>query len=304
MTRPPFPLVWDNTMRSSFISCPRKFAWEFLEHWKPAAPSVHLHAGAAWAKGLEVCRKTFYVDKLSAEDSEAAGLQALLEAYGSFECPADSAKSRERLAEAFVFYFQQYPLASDPAQPYVGRTGPMIEFSFCLPLSDTLLHPETGDPILFAGRADMVATFAGAVTIYDDKTTSQLGASWAGQWDMREQFTGYAWAASHFGIPAQQVLVRGIGILKTKLTTQQAISYRAEWRLDQWHTQIQRDIRRAISLWEEGYWDYNGADACSAYGGCIFKQPCQSTNPEPWLSTYFVRRRWDPVSRTEEESAS
>ena len=58
--RPPFPLVWDNTMRTSYIACGRKFAWEFLEHYKTINPSVHLHAGAAWAKALEVLRAAYY----------------------------------------------------------------------------------------------------------------------------------------------------------------------------------------------------------------------------------------------------
>lgn len=302
MTRPPFPLVWDNTMRSLFVSCPRKWAWESLHHFKPRTPNINLHAGAAWAKALEVAREAFYCLGDSSEVAIEKGLAALVKAYGNFECPPESPKSLNRLAEALVFYFDSYPLATDPAQPYVGKTGkPMIEFSFALPLDETLLHPETGEPLIYAGRADMVATYAGAVSIYDDKTTTSLGASWADQWDMRAQFTGYAWAALNYGIPVTQVLVRGIGILKTKLTTQQALSYRSEWRIERWHTQVVRDLTRAIQAWKEGYFDYNESDACSAYGGCIFKQPCQSQNPEPWLETNFIRRRWDPVARTEEE---
>jgi len=38
---------------------------------------------------------------------------------------------------------------------------------------------------------DMIVDFAGGRYGEDDKTTSSLGASWAKQWDMRSQFTGY-----------------------------------------------------------------------------------------------------------------
>ena len=35
----------------------------------------------------------------------------------------------------------------------------MVEFSFALPIdAKEILHPETGEPIIYAGRADMVAT--------------------------------------------------------------------------------------------------------------------------------------------------
>lgn len=300
MTRPPFPLVWDNTMRSSFVSCPQKFQWEFLHHHKPIRLSIHLHTGAAWAKALEVARMAFYVGKESPEAAQAAGLAALIRAYGDFECPPDSAKSLSRLSEAFVYYFLNFPLETDPAQPFMGPNGPMIEFSFALPLDEGLLHPETGDPIIYAGRTDMIATYAGAVSIYDDKTTQSIGASWADQWDMRSQFTGYCWGALQFGIPVTQVLVRGLGILKTKFSHAEALSFREPWRIERWHSQVVRDIRNAMKMWESGIWDTNEAESCSSYGGCLFKQPCSSQDPSPWLEANFIKRKWDPVHRTEE----
>ncbi len=72
--------------------------------------------------------------------------------------------------------------------------------------------------------------------------------------------------------------------------------------IDTWHAQAIRDIRRAIACWEEGYWDVNLADGCSAFGGCLFQQPCMSADPEPWLTggNYAVRI-WDPLLREEKE---
>lgn len=299
MDKPDFPLVWDNTMRVQFITCPRKFAWEFLDHYKPKAPNVHLHAGAAFAKGLEVARRAFYSE--GKEDAEAVrlGLEALLHAYGSFQCPPESAKSLNRMAEAYIYYMTVFPMPIDPVQPYIGAHGPMIEFSFAIPLSPDLLHPVTGEPIIYAGRADMIATYAGALSIYDDKTTSSLGPSWGQSWDMRSQFTGYTWAAQEYGIPVTQVVVRGISILKSKLDHAQAISSRSAFRVERWHGQVVRDIQRAIDAWKEGYWDYNEADACSTFSGCLFKQPCMSQDPSPWLEMYFEKRKWDPVHREE-----
>jgi hypothetical protein len=178
----------------------------------------------------------------------------------------------------------------------------MVEFSFASPLDPDLLHPETGEPLIYTGRADMIATYAGALSIYDDKTTSALGATWAEQWDRRAQFTGYTWAARSYNIPVSQVVVRGIAILKTDIKHAQAITLRTDHHIAEWHEQAVRDIRRAIQCWKEGYWDLNLSDACSSYGGCMFKQPCTSSNPEPWLTggNYAVRI-WNPLTREETE---
>lgn len=304
LERPPFPTVFDNSMRSAFIECPRKAYWEYFHHFKPGGEgNIHLHAGKAWASALEAARMAFYADGLSAITAQALGLQTLITEYGSFQAPergSGASKSLDRLIEAFSYYFSAFPLATDPVQPYIGRSGkPMVEFSFALPLADDLLHPETGEPIIYAGRADMVATYAGSLSIYDDKTTSSLGATWANQWNRRAQFTAYSWAAREYGIPVSQVVVRGIAILKTSINHAQAITIRTPHHISEWHTQMVRDIRRAIRCWEEGYFDVNISDGCSHFGGCAYLQPCMSNNPEPWLEGQFIRKVWDPVARSE-----
>lgn len=302
--RPPFPLVFNESLRSAFVSCPRAAFWEFFEHWKSPFPNVHLHAGKAWASALEAARLAFYVEGFTPKQAQAIGLETLVREYGDFIPPdrgSGAAKSLDRLIEAFTYYFLAFPIETDPAQPHILPNGkPMVEFNFALPISPDLLHPETGDPILFAGRADMVARFAGALTIYDDKTTSALGGTWAQQWNRRSQFTAYTWAAHQYNIPVTQVLVRGIAILKTTINHAQAIPVRTQHHVDEWHKQIIRDIRRAIACWEEGYFDVNLSDSCSSFGGCMFQQPCMSNNPEPWLAGgNFQRRVFDPITRTE-----
>jgi len=298
MSRPPFPQTLDSTFMAAFKSCPQKANLEFVQHWKLRDQSVHLHAGAAYASGMEAARTAYYIDGLNAEDSVATGLQALLTAYGNFECPPDSAKSAERMAGALEFYFSRYRLGEDKATPMTlpgGKRG--IEFSFLEPLD--ILHPETGDPILYSGRMDMMCDFEGMKLGEDDKTASQLGASWPRQWDLRSQFTGYVWGARRAGIILNGFLVRGVSILKTKYDTLEAITYRPDWQIDRWEQQLTRDIKRLIAAWEEGYYDYNLDHACAEYGGCPFRSVCQMRDPTNLLSQQFERRRWDPVARTE-----
>jgi len=298
MTRPPFPRVLDNTIVTAFLSCPQKCKLEFFDHWKPREPNVHLHAGAAYAHGLEIARKAFFIEELPHEECVARGVQALLEAYGDFDCPDDSPKSALRMAGALEFYFDRYPMDNDKAIPMHlpgGKRG--IEFSFLEPLE--ILHPETQEPLLYSGRMDMMVDYDNMHLGEDDKTASQLGASWPRQWDLRSQFTGYVWGASRTGIKLDGFLIRGVSILKTKYDTLQAITYRPAWQIDRWYEQLHRNLARMIAAWEEGYFDWNLDHACMDYGGCVFRGVCQMREPEPLLLQQFQRRRWDPVLREE-----
>ncbi len=298
MTRPPFPKVLDSTILAAFKSCEQKAYLEFVQHHKIISGSVHLVAGAAYAAGQEATRLAFYADHKDPEESLILGVAECLKHYGAFECPSDSPKSAERTAGALEYYYSHYRLGDDKATPLVlpgGKLG--IEFSFLEPLDAT--HPESGDPLLYSGRMDMMVDFDGMKLGLDDKTTSQLGASWPRQWDLRSQFTGYTWGAGRAGIKLDGFLVRGVSILKTKYDTLQAITYRPQWMIDRWYEQLLIDIGKMKVAWETGRWGWNLDHACAEYGGCIFRGVCQMKDPAPLLAQQFERRKWDPVARTE-----
>lgn len=312
-----FPHTVDSTMLAAFRSCPQKFFRTYIQHWKPKAESVHLVAGKAFASGIEAARRAYFEGQAeepvegeegktqwvaceagNRELAENIGVRALIKSYGNFQCPSDSAKSLERTAGALEFYYANYPLGADGATPLTfasGRRG--IEFSFAEPLP--IVHPVSGDPILYTGRLDMVGEFSGGIYGFDEKTASQLGVSWSRQWDLRSQFTGYCWALRQNGINAQGVIVRGVSILKTKYDTQQAITYRAPWEVDRWLEQVLHDLERMKRMWADGWWDYNLDHACSEYGGCSLTQICKSQDPSTWLPMYFEQKVWDPLERRE-----
>jgi hypothetical protein len=293
-----FPHFFDSTMLESFRSCRQKMFLSYIEHWKSKKKSVHHVAGGAYAAGLEAARKAFYVEKIDSDASIKLGLDKLIEVYGDFQPDDRSNKSLCRMIEAFKFYFEQYSFESDLVQPHIFKNGESpIEFGFSEPLD--VLHPVTQKPILFVGRADMIATYAGGLYCFDDKTTSSLGASWAKQWDMRGQFTGYQWAAKKIGLNLKGTVVRGVSILKTKCDTMQILTYRSAHEIEIWHKQTLRDIRAAIECWRDGYWDYSLGHACAEWGACSFTDICKSSKPQDWLPVKFEQRVWNPVDRDE-----
>jgi hypothetical protein len=298
--KPDFPLVWDNSMRSALVDCPQAFWWSYGYGYRSLAPSVHLHAGKAWASALETLRLSYYTLGFTPDDALQAAMETLIKEYGTFECPPYESKTLPRMLEALAYYTTAFPLATDPVQPYEGKNGAMIEFDFALPLDiDRVRHPVTDEPIIYSGRTDMIATYAGALSIYDDKTTKALGATWGKQWQRRSQFSGYSWAAHEMGIRAQQIIVRGIAIKKTEIDHAQVILNRLDYQRAEWHEQCVRDILRAIAMWKENRWDKNLGDTCSAYSGCMFLTPCGAKDPEPWLKSNYQIKLWNPITREE-----
>ena len=298
---PPFPTVIDNSLVEAFIQCPTKCFNEYFSHWKLRTPNVHLHAGGAYAHGMEAARLAFFRDGVGETEAIARGMKALIEFYGDFECPPESGKSLEGVLGAFQFYHDRYPMSKDSATPMKlagGKIG--VEFNFVEPLD--VDHPETGAPLLYTGRFDGLMDYQSSVFGLDDKTTTQLGAGWARKWDLRSQFTGYCWGARKARIPIVGFLVRGVSILKTKFDTQQAITYRQDWQIDEWYENLtQRILPRMIEMWGSHHWTMALGDACEAYGGCPFRPVClaEPSNRISWLETKFERRAWDPVTRKE-----
>lgn len=292
----PFPHLWDSTLLATWRSCHHKFQLSAIEQWSRLGTSIHLHAGGAFAAGLEATRLA-YVNGASPAEAIFAGVDALTVAYGDAD-PQGTAKSLDRMLGALEYYFLNYPLQTDPCKIITLADKPAIEWSFALPLP--ILHPDSGDPLIFCGRTDAVVNYAGGTYPLDDKTTSQLGASWQSQWPLRGQFLGYVWALRQLGIPASGAIVRGVSILKTKYDTQQAIVSVPRWLSDEWYEDTLAEIREAVRLYQSSErFRKNFSEACNEYSGCQFKQVCTLSSPEEWLSTYFERREWNPLTREE-----
>ena len=293
-----FPEVIDNSMRSAFVACPQRFMWSSLRKLRPVGGNVHLHAGATFAKALEVGRRSFFEEGKPAAQAMADALRGAYEHWGSFEVPEGREnKSIENLALALDGYFEQYPLERDPVKPFITPTGKAaVEFSGAFPLD--INHPETNNPLLMAFRFDTLGVYNDSLFVVDEKTASQLGQSWANNWTLDSQFTTYCAGARSFGYPVAGAIVRGIGLLKTKITHQQCIIYRPDWVIDRWLAQLHRDVKRMIACWKEGYFDYAlDKSACASYGGCAFVRLCDSPNPENWIDQYYEHNDWDPLHK-------
>lgn len=300
-TKLPFPSVLDSTMLSAYTVCPQYFFRSYINRLRlKSISSIHLHTGGALASALCEARLAFYQHGDSREVAEAKGLAKLWKEYGTPQTDEYTTKTWDRVTAAYEYYLDQFPLGKDLAP--VDLSGkPAVECSFSIPI-EGISHPQTGDPIIIAGRYDMLGMLPnGSLWCVDEKTTSRMGSRWAEQWDLRAQFRCYQWAARQHGFAVDGLLVRGICILKNEIRHGEKYVYWREWCEDRWLFEIQDRLRRMISDWERGYWPYALGDACQAFSGCPFRTLCESPQPDNWLHMYETND-WDPLRISVEEN--
>lgn len=306
-----FPAVLDDTILAKYGQCPWKANLSECLHYKAKDKSTHLIAGGAYAAGLEALRLSFYVRKEPLPIARGHAAAAAIREYGDHETDDKYPnKSLDRVLSALDYYCKWRNPATDIYKPMTfSGDVPGIEFNFAVeiphPNGGPIPHPVTGDPLLFTGRSDAVLQNPdGALFLLDDKTESQLGATWQQKWRLRSQFTGYFWAARQLGIPITAILIRGMCFyraIQSKTGTffhgKEATSTRTEHDCQVWLSTTQQRILRFIRDWEENQWELALGDACNAYGGCQFKHICTSKQPELWLNQDFRRARWNPLKR-------
>lgn len=298
--RPDLPQHFDSTMRSCFVSCPQKFKLEFMHGFRPPGTSVDLHAGGCFAKAIETVYHGVWVDGNDTATALRRALAVYLIEWGDYEPPPhkNTAKTKDRVWEAVEAYFEKYPPREDHVQPYFSADGkPSFEYSFAIPLvgDGFPLHP-SGEPFMYSGRFDALGKYMGRPVVRDEKTMGQTsGKNWAEKWALRGQFMGYVWACQQLGLDLDTVVIRGVGILKTKFDLPEAIVPFSKYQIDQWHEQLRHDLWRLRRAYDDGYFDYNFGDACNSFGNCMFMDVCRSPNPESWYSNFQVRH-WNPLA--------
>lgn len=292
-----FPTILDNTTISGYRNCPTSAYWRTHRKRVPVEKSIHLIAGGAFAKGLEVTRKKFFDEGMPFDYAIAHGAARLVDAYGDYSPPQGyDNKGVLNLVGALGYYFDTWPIDRiiTPLRQDSGKHG--IEFSFAVPIPG-VKHPETGGDLLYCGRFDMFGIHEGTKMLLgeDDKTTSQLGNTWLNRWPLSNQLSGYSWGAQEYGIPIAGFVLRGVSLLKNNYGHADTITYRRAWQLKEFVQNLQATVNDMIRDWQRGYWTKNYDSACASYGGCAYRTLCDSPNPEDWVDQYYVENTFNPL---------
>lgn len=306
---PVFPRSVDNTMISCFDSCPQKFFDEFCVRISPSGVSPDLHAGGAFAHGMESTRRALYQDNATLIEALGQAYFDFTQFWGLYEPPRSNPKTYIATFCAIVDYFREYPPHDDSLQPHRSLDGnPSLEFTIAEPLP--INHPVTGDPLLYSGRFDMLAldTSTDLLCVLDEKTTKAFYKNWAGHWSMHGQFIGYVWATQQYDLPCEHYCVRGIAIQKTQYQHLQHGPVRIpQYHIDDWYYNMLEKVHRMVNCWNDmicytgcanphTHWPKSFGDACSSYNGCSYVGICTQPDPRRWYYD-FERRFWDPLAK-------
>jgi hypothetical protein len=143
----------------------------------------------------------------------------------------------------------------------------------------------------------MLGMYEGKPCCEDDKTTGRsISTGWADQWNLRNQFMGYVWAGQQSGLDIDTIVIRGVAIQVREIKHAEAVKVYSDYKIAAWHEQLRRDLWRIRKAWDTGYFDYNFADACTAFGNCIFMDTCSSPNKTTWMNDFAVHR-WNPLHK-------
>jgi hypothetical protein len=301
-----FPQIIDNSMVDDFRKCEQRWFYKHCRKLTMMDENVHLVAGGAYARGLEVVRKAFFDRGLPIREALRLGIRAAIIYYGAFEPHGrHAAKNIWRVIGAMEHHFNRWPIDSR-LRPYKpdGAERHAIEFSFAEPIPGDVCNPDTGEPLLYSGKCDFIGVDyeAGLLGPVDDKTTTQLGDYWLSKWDLSNQMYGYIWASRRAGYPSNCAFIRGVSILKTKFGDADARCYANDDQLVMFEHNLTATVRRMIRCYTDFKQKLTDAPfqralggACTDFGGCAFKVLCESQDPETWIPVHFTVNKWNPL---------
>lgn len=306
----PLPLVdgvlyIDNTCMELFNTCPRQAYYYKVLKKELNKSRIALDFGKAFHEVLDYLYRKYGTSYRNAE----ANSDILRYAQSlHLDTPDDDYRSNAYLVGAVSKYLSDYPAESfSLATAPDGK--PAIEIPFARPLG-IINSPVFGRVVVvWTGRIDLVYRQPGRLGIIDHKTTSMMGPQYFAEFDLSNQFYGYAEAAEFiFGEQISEVTVNGLGCRKpsVKGTGKQyefarhivpiSRSLLAEWKLD-----ALAAITSFIRCAEDGYFPKYTKWCVNKYGPCQYRAIC-TLNPEhreAALSTSEYRDvLWNPLDKS------
>ncbi len=218
-----FPLIFSNSLLSSFWSCELKGFRSNIQHLVGSGTNPDLLAGSAFASACEIARKAYYEEGISQDEAIELGEEFILNSPDT----GHKIKTNERVALTFKKYIKDFPFTKEFKPCELADGSHAIEYQFKL---DTgIAHPDLPDRnIMFSGMLDGLyeKSYNGEVIsryVLDEKTTARINRipgtkvvdleKEADIFRASGQLIGYSFAAEKVGIDITSALIRRVPIL-------------------------------------------------------------------------------------------
>lgn len=308
------PKRYDNTMRTLFHQCQRKFYWWKIRGVDYLIRPSYFAWGSAWheIKGYWYSHPDCQATPYSSEWKKAA-LKALMvglnywDNSGATDIRLDTRENLQRLWRAYI---KTYPNETWT----LVKGGAELGWLWPLPLAGG-----QASSYFLGGSLDGYIDFPGLGTLpLEEKTTGiWLSDFWMMQWRFSSQITGYIWYATQLVGDCHGALINMATkqVVKGTGTTPQfasQIETRNEDELLEFENDWRRDIEDIERSWDRWHFPKTtdtinctggiGKSACPYKGLCLCGLPPYLVDPLAFPNLVLRREKWEPWKRSPSEA--
>jgi len=304
-------LALDNTKRSTYDACPRKFYYQHVLGLQPERGSTALRFGTTWHGFLE----GYYLHIQHhgwKEDGQAihAGMAKAQSEWNKETATQhyfDDYRTFEECCQLFLEYLEFYN--HDKGMIEIVQTEQVFRHTIELTIKETEFFKHIPGNVDFTGKIDLQIKLNGANWIMEHKSTGSQPSVQATRLNRSAQIQGYSWVAEHeLAAKPEGVLISFASTSARKSTAKNAApgTYGKPKRAFLRHPQI--FTPKDYENWRNSFLDTANSiameltrnlwpmrqDNCFQYGQCSYSSLCDQCRPLDDLNTsWFIFKPWD-----------
>jgi hypothetical protein len=296
----------DNTKRSTYDTCPRKFFYQHILGLQPERGSTALRFGTTWHGFLEGYYRHIQehgwkedglaihaaMTKAQEEWNKETAHQLFLDDYRTFE----------ECAKLFISYLEFYNL--DKGMLDIIQTEQVFRQPLALSEEERERFPHLLDSVFFTGKIDLRVKLNGMTWLMEHKSTSAQPSLQATRLNRSAQIQGYSWVSGEaFSTKPEGVLISfaSLSCRKTKdggygKATQAFLRHPQIFTkkdYQNWRTSFLSTANQIAEDMTKNTWPMR-QDNCYQYGQCSYSILCDQANDLFNLNTSgFIFKPWN-----------
>lgn len=296
----------DNSKRSSFATCPRKFFYRYIKHLTSETGSTALRFGSTWHALMEGYYSSVIKNGWNFDNIQPA-IELATEVWNSETGSKqffDDYRTLENCFTSFIAYLEHFQ--DDLHMMEILHSERIFDIKLNLSWEEVDTFPYLSanfTELHFTGKLDLEVSLAGQHWINEFKTTGQPIQSQASRLQRSAQILGYTYAANKLGADIAGTLISihqlsgrkvkdgGYGKLTREFVRQPNVFSNADlasWRESFLYTANQIAFCNSISSFPCQF------DSCYQFGQCTYTKLCEQNRPFNQLNLQgFVTEEWD-----------
>lgn len=309
-------LELDNSKRSQFVTCDKKYYYSYVRNLRPNQGSSALRYGIIWHSGKDAFYN--YIKE-----------NGWVHDGGAFKAAVKAAKTSWEEESAKQSFYDDYRTLENYVQSLIAYTGhfshdegmlKVIEtekpFKLSMPLSkeEEKNFPRLAkEGLAFTGKIDALISLNGRLWLMEQKTTSQALSMQKRRLHRSPQLIGYAYAGLRLNpidppegglVALHHLLSRKSKVTgeygKVKIDFERVPQIYTDRDLESWRLSFLSTAEDILRNTERNIWPVK-LDNCYQYGRCSFAPLCEQNAPlgEEILEGFYEEEPWEVAAGIE-----